>query len=434
MKRQSKFGALAAALLMLAAPLAGCASTAAPSAAANSTGSTGTIELKYWYCYQDMVAKNNKDLTQKFNDTIGKEKGIHVTAEFQGSYSDMNAKLQSAFVGKVEPAVAVMEIGSTVQFAKDGILQPLDGTITQSDIDDFYPGLMENSYVDGKLYAIPYLRSTPILYYNKTMFQKAGLDPEKGPVTWDDLMSMSKAMEKIGAKGYGFVSDEWYSEAFIRSNGGDTTNDKQTEFTFNSPQGVEMQQFFRSGIKDGNFKYYSGANGADSLDTDSVNQKIAMWCGSTGGLANTLQIAKEKGYEIGTAFIPKKTQNKVPTGGANLVMTSRLQGAEKEAAEEFIQFMTSPDSALASHITTGYLPTRKSLATNSTLEKLYQKTPQMKVALDQLQYASGRPMAKGYEEGITHQYLDAMDKIMTTDADIQSTLDEAKKKCDELLK
>ena len=195
-----------------------------------------------------------------------------------------------------------------------------------------------------------------------------------------------------------------------------------------------MQQFFRSGIKDGNFKYYSGANGADSLDTDSVNQKIAMWCGSTGGLANTLQIAKEKGYEIGTAFIPKKTQNKVPTGGANLVMTSRLQGAEKEAAEEFIQFMTSPDSALASHITTGYLPTRKSLANNSTLEKLYQKTPQMKVAFDQLEYASGRPMAKGYEEGITHQYLDAMDKIMTTDADIQSTLDEAKKKCDELLK
>lgn len=434
MKRLSKFGSVVASILMFAVPLVGCNSAASSSNEAGKTGSSNTIELNYWYCYQDTVAKNNKDLTQKFNDSIGKEKGIHVTAEFQGGYSDMNSKLQSAFVGKVEPAVAVMEIGSTVQFAKDGIIQPLDGTIAQSDIDDFYPGLMENSYVDGKLYAVPYLRSTPILYYNKTMFEKAGLDPDKGPETWDELISMSKAMDKIGAKGYGFVSDEWYSEAFIRSDGGDTMDENQTEFTFNSPQGVEMQQFFRSGIENGNFKYYSGANGGDSLNTDSVNQKIAIWCGSTGALTNTLQIAKENGYEIGTAFIPKKTQNKVPTGGANLVITSRLQGEEKAAAEEFIRFMTSTDSALASHITTGYLPTRKSLADNSTLQEMYKDTPQLKVALDQLQYASGRPMAKGYEEGITHAYLDAMDKIMTTDADIQATLDDAKKKCDELLK
>jgi sn-glycerol 3-phosphate transport system substrate-binding protein len=434
MKNQNRLGALAASILMLTASLTGCAAGGAASQASGTGSATGTTELKYWYCYQDTVAKNNKDLTQKFNDTIGKEKGIHVTAEFQGGYSDMNAKLQSAFVGKVEPAVAVMEISSTKQFAKDGIIQPLDGAIPQSDLDDFFPGLLENSYVDKKLYAVPYLRSTPILYYNKTLFKKAGLDPEKAPANWDELVSMSQALAKIGVKGYGFVSDEWYSEAFIRCNGGDTTNAEQTEFTFNSPQGVEMQQFFRDGIKTGNFKYYSGVNGADSLNTDSTNQKIAMWCGSTGGVTNALQIAKEKGYEVGTAFIPKKVENKVPTGGANLVMTSRLQGEQKAAAEEFIRFMTSADSAVSSHITTGYLPTRKSIASDPKLTELYKETPQLKVALDQLQYASGRPMAQGYEEGITTTYLTAMDKIMTTDADIQTTLDAAKKKCDTLLK
>lgn len=433
MKKRSKFGALAMALVMLSVPLAGCSSTSTSTKSA-STASSKDIELKFWYCYQDVIAKSNKDLTQKFNDTIGKQKGIHVTAEFQGGYDNITSKLQSAFVGKKEPAVTVLEISSTLQFAKDGMIQPLDTSLFQKDVSDFYPGLLENCYVDKTLYAIPYLRSTPILYYNKTMFKKAGLNPDKGPATWNELYTDSNAMKKIGAKGYGFVSDEWYSEAFIRCNGGDTMNPAQTEFTFNSQPGIEMQQFFRSGIKNENFKYYSGANGGDSLDTDSANQKIAMWCGSTGGLTNELAIARQKGFEIGTAFIPKKVQYKVPTGGCDLVMTSRLQGAEKTAAETFIQFMTSPDSAVSSTITTGYLPTRKSIASNPKLLALFQSTPQAKVALNQLKYASGRPMAKGYEEGITHAYLDAMDKIMTTNADIKTTLDTAKAKCDPLLK
>lgn len=429
MKKCKKIITLAMTLLMVFIPFIGCYSAKAASSVPSKK-----IELKFWYCYQDVIAQNNKNLTQKFNDTIGKQKGIHVTAEFQGGYDNITSKLQSAFIGKKEPAVSVMEISSTLQFAKDGIIQPLDSSLFAKDVSDFYPGLMENSYVNKQLYAIPYLRSTPILYYNKTMFKKAGLNPEKGPSSWDDLNAMSKAMNKIGAKGYGFVSDEWYSEAFIRCNGGDTTNAAQTQFTFNSPKGIEMQQFFRNGIKNNNFKYYSGANGGDSLDTDSTNQKIAMWCGSTGGLVNTLTIAKQKGYEIGTAFIPKKLQNKVPTGGCNLVMTSRLQGDEKTAAETFIKFMTSPDSTVISHITTGYLPTRKSVTNDPRLVSLYKKTPQLKVALEQLKYASGRPMAKGYEEGITHAYLDAMDKIMTTNDDIKSTLDAAKAKCDLLLK
>lgn len=433
MKKKSKLGAVAMVLLMLSAPLAGCSSTSA-SAQPTSSSPSKNIELKFWYCYQDVIAKDNKDLTQKFNDTIGKEKGIHVTAEFQGGYDNITSKLQSAFVGKKEPAVTVLEIGSTLQFAKDGMIQPLDSALFQKDVSDFYPGLLENCYVDKALYGVPYLRSTPILYYNKTMFKKAGLDPNKGPETWDDLYTASTAMKKIGAKGYGFVSDEWYSEAFIRCNGGDTMNPTQTEFTFNSQQGIEMQQYFRGGIKNENFKYYSGANGGDSLDTDSANQKIAMWCGSTGGLTNELDIAKQKGFEIGTAFIPKKVQHKVPTGGCDLVMTSRLQGAEKTAAETFIQFMTNPDSAVSSTITTGYLPTRKSIANDQRLVALLKSMPQAKVALDQLQYASGRPMAKGYEEGITHAYLDAMDKIMTTNSDIKATLDAAKAKCDPLLK
>ena len=114
-------------------------------------------------------------------------------------------------------------------------------------------------------------------------------------------------------------------------------------------------------------------------------------------------------------------------------MTSRLEGKKKEAAAMLINFMSSKDSAVKNHIKTGYLPTRKSISNDERLVELYEKTPQYKVALDQLQYGSGRPMAQAYTE-MTKTYQEGMDKIMTTDTDIQEALDECAAACDSLLK
>ena len=129
--------------------------------------------------------------------------------------------------------------------------------------------------MDGVLYGVPYLRSTPVLYYNKTLFEKAGLASEKGPSDWKELASMSKQLADIGVSGYGFVSDIWIYEAFLRCNSGDTVNEDWTRAVFNSQQGVEMTQFLRDGLRENNFKYYSGNNASDAIKTDEVNQKVA---------------------------------------------------------------------------------------------------------------------------------------------------------------
>lgn len=423
-----------AAVAALSAATAGCAKTAA-GAPQSGEEAQGPVQLTYWYSWKDKIAENNTERIQEFNDTVGKEKGIVVTAEYQGTYEELHSKLKSAFVAGEEPDVCVMEIASIQTFAEGGIIQPIGEFMDQEDVADFYPGLMENCYVNRTLYGIPYLRSTPVLYYNKTLFEKAGLDPEQGPADWKELAEMSKKLETAGAAGYGFISDVWHYEALIRCNGGDTVNGDWTQATFNSPQGVELAEYLKKGIGDSNFKYYSGAATAagDVLSTDVVNQKTAMWIASTAGLTNNMQLASDNGYEIGTAFIPKNTQNKVPTGGCNLVMTSRLEGREREAAAELIKFMTSKDSAVKNHIKTGYLPTRQSISTDERLLALYKETPQYQVALDQLKYGSGRPMAQGYMES-AKVYTEAMDKIMSSDADIQAVLDQAAEDCNVLLK
>lgn len=388
------------------------------------------IELEFWYSWQDKVAENNQELTEKFNETVGKENNIRITAEYQGSYDELHTKLKSAFIANEQPAISVMEIASIKSFADAGMIEPLENYISDEKEIQFLPGLMDNSYVDGKLYGVPYLRSTPIFYYNKTLFDQAGITG--APTNWEELASTSKQLESIGVKGFGFLNDIWHFEAYTQGNGGNIVNADETEAIFNQAPAVEAVEFLKEGIEKYNFKYYSGNNASDTRTTEIMNQKIGMWVDSTGSLNNTLDIAGQNGYEIGTAFIPCGKEYSVPTGGCNIVMTSKLTDEEKEAAALFINFMTEEEQVVYSHKKTGYLPTTISSTTHPEIEALYESTPQFKVAVDQLQYGHGRPMNKAYGEAY-NVYINALDQIFTTDVKVQDTLDKAAMEATKLL-
>ena len=411
--------------LLSAMTLVGCSSGSPKTTDSNVT------ELKFWYSWQDKVAENNLELTQKFNDTIGKENNIKIVAEYQGTYDDLHAKLQSAFVANEQPAISVMEIASIKTFASSGMLETLDSYISDEKESNFFEGLMENSYMDSKLYGVPYLRSTPIFYYNKTLFEQAGI--EKAPENWDELKEASKKLESIGVKGFGFINDVWHFEALAKGNGGNTVSNDETTAIFNQPEAKAVVDYLKDGIANYNFKYYSGNNASDTLATEQMNQKVGMWIASTGSLNNTLDIASQNGYEVGTAFIPCGKSYSVPTGGCNLVMTSKLTDKQKEAAAMFINFMTDEEQVIYSHQKTGYLPTTKTSVQSPEITALFEKTPQFKVALDQLEYSNGRPMNKGYTEA-SKVYTNALDQIFTTDVDVQSTLDKAASEATTLLK
>ena len=98
-------------------------------AVSSDAGNGDTVELTYWYAWTDKIQENNENLVAKFNETVGAEKGIHVTAEYQGSYADVHQKLQAAYVAGDTPDVTVMEIASIGPFAKNGVIQPLDSYI-----------------------------------------------------------------------------------------------------------------------------------------------------------------------------------------------------------------------------------------------------------------------------------------------------------------
>ncbi|TGU66716.1 extracellular solute-binding protein, partial [Mesorhizobium sp. M00.F.Ca.ET.186.01.1.1] len=112
---------------------------------------------------------------------------------------------------------------------------------SQGDEKKYIPGLMKNSYWKDKLYAVPFNRSTPLLYINRDMLKAAGLDPN-GPKSWDELISYSqKLVKKEGDKvtRYGFSTpvDIWFYEALVFQSGGSILSEDGKELTLNNESG-----------------------------------------------------------------------------------------------------------------------------------------------------------------------------------------------------
>ncbi|TWT25405.1 ABC transporter substrate-binding protein [Planomicrobium sp. CPCC 101110] len=433
MKKLSFLVVMAIALMVLAA----CSSSGESKGneAAPSAGAEGEkVELTYWYAWGDKIGENNENLVKQFNESQDK---IHVTAEFQGTYDELHAKTQAAFAAGNAPEVTQNEIASIGIFAKSGMTQDLTA-LAENDpdinMDDFNQGLMGNSYVEGKLYGLPYLRSTPILYMNTTMAEEVGLDPA-GPKTWEEFQEYAKAFtdEEKGRVGVSMPIDIWFFEAFIAQAGGSTMNEDSTEVTFNSEAGAEAYNLWRDMAKEGTMKLSSGTEAGEKTRQDFVNGHSGMHFASTADLSYLLQLAEEQGFELNTYFWPSGKEAKVPTGGANLVMTSGLEEEKQKAAWEFIKFMTATEQTAYASEFTGYLPSRKSAAESERIQALYEEKPQFKVAVDQLENGVARPMAENYPE-IVQILIDELTRgILDESIPTEEVLDNAAEKSSALL-
>jgi len=410
--------------------------SAAPSTAPATTASESSkekITIKYWYAFGGKIEEAKKHLVEEFNKSQDR---IEVIAEHQGNYEDLHAKVQASFAAGNAPAVSDLEIASTGVFARSGMIQELtalaERDAAEVQIEDFNPGLMGNAYVDGKLYGLPFMRSTPILYKNNTMLKEAGLDPE-GPRNWAELEEYSRVLKEKGKNGLTMPVDIWFYEAFVAQSGGTVLSEDGKTATFNSPEGVEPVAFWERLNDEGLIKIPVGNEGGATADKDWANQLSAFKFGSTAGVTGSLEVANGAGFEMGTSFMPANKSYGVPTGGCQLVMTSKLSDEEKEAAWEFIKFMTTKENTIYQHKHVGYLPTRLSAVETEELQQLYKEVPHFKTAFEQLEFARPRPMENAYPEiaTIIKQAIELaiLDKNVTP----QQALDDAAEKANKLL-
>ena len=130
------------------------------------------------------------------------ETGITVTPTYAGNYGDTLTKASTALRGGKGPQMAVLLAAEMHSLQDSGILTSLDtlGPLDQAWIDGFYPAFLANSRAAGKLWSVPFQRSTAIAYYNKDAFKDAGLDPEAFPTTWAGMQEAGQRLTKKGRR------------------------------------------------------------------------------------------------------------------------------------------------------------------------------------------------------------------------------------------
>lgn len=400
----------------------------------NTTKTGKKVTIKYWYAYGGKVEEAKQHLTKQFNESQDR---YEVIAEHQGGYDDLRAKVQAALAAGNAPAVFDLQISSTSRFARSGMLQELtsfaDRDKDEIKLDDFNPGLMGDARVDDTLYGLPFMRSTPILYKNVTMLKEAGLDPQ-GPKTWDELKQYARVLKEKGKLAMTIPVDIWYYEALVAQSGGQMLAADGKSVAFNTPAGIAPVQFWKEMANEKLFKFPVGDEAESISQKDWANRVTAFLFSTSAGMSTYMEIAKGNGFELDAAFLPANKSYGLTTGGAQLVMTSKLSDEEKEAAWAFIKFMTTKENTIYVHKHLGYLPTRLSAIETEEMREHFKQHPQFKVAVDQLAFAKPRPMANAYPEVVNILRSSIEKAIINPQLAPQDAMNEAAQKANKLLK
>lgn len=385
----------------------------APTVAPATAPPAAKVKLTLWYALSGASGKVFEATVQKFNDT---NPNIQVTAIFQGSYADIAQKLTAAVTAKTLPDVAQM--GGAPTMADSGVIIPIGDLVSKADLDDIYPGFWDYNKMGNKIISMPFNHSVPVLYYNKDLFAAAGLDPNKPPTTWDELVTAAKALTKPGQWGLNTHTDtHWYLSAMIMQNGGKILSDDGKKVVYNSPEGIEALQFWGDLVT----KYkVMPPNQHAQAGADFVSGKLAMIMRSSAALGS---ISAEAKFNVGAAPLPCKKICSEPLGGASILIFKSTPEKQK-AAWEFTQWLTAPQNTVDLFIRLGYLPLRKSVVDNATLKAYIQKSPNAQALVDATKYASAIPLFSelGNSDG---QLRKAIEKVELGAASPKDALDAA---------
>ena len=412
--------------------IVGAAGMAAPARA---------VEISFYY----PVAVNGP-LTQLIEGmTADFEKAnpdITVKPVYAGNYGETLTKSLTANRSGQPPQVAVLVASDMYTLLDEDAIIAVDDLAKTPEqktwLGGFYPAFMMNGKDGGKTYGIPFQRSTQLLYWNKDAFKKAGLDPEKPPANWDELVADGKKLTVKDATGnvaqWGLiipsgVTSHWLYQGLATPNGAKLMNDKGTETYLSTPEAIEALQF----MGDLSHKYNimpSGVLDTGTTPGDFISGRTAMLYHSTGNLTNIKTNAK---FDFGVALLPEKKHRGSPTGGGSLYIFKHSSPEQLAATMKFVVWMTSAEQAARWSIGTGYVAPRPDAWETQAMKDYAKSFPPALVAKEQLQYSVAE-FSTHNGSRTTKALEDAIESVVTGNATADVALKKAQAEATRLLR
>lgn len=380
---------LACALLLAAAASAAGQETSASPAASR------TVTIKFWNYWDGANAKAISSLIDKFNAT---HPGIRVK-NITFPWGDLYTKMQAASAGSGAnlPAVAAGDIAWTAALHRAGKLVDLGpyAKAASLNLKDFYPEILRYSMYKGRLEALPVSTNNLALFYNKDLFQRAGLDPNAPPTTWDQLRGDAIKIAALGKGVQGFEiytqpgeGLTWQLQPYIWQAGGSFLNKTYTQPAFNNAAGRKALSFL-VGLIQNDHVTQAGQWGA--FDKGQAGMRVdGSWMVSV--------YKSQAPFSFGTAMIPIPAGGKHATnmGGEQIFVFKSASKAQRAAAATFALWLASTPVQVQWDQLTSFMPTRASVASSKAIQKWVAGTPQLKAFVKQQQYARARPPIPQY--------------------------------------
>ena len=383
---------------------------------------SGEVNLNVWYAVSGVTGETFAAQVEAY---MAENPNIHIELSYAGSYSDAAEKISANLLTGTAPDVALIAAGPLYTGGRGNYT--IEALIEDPafDKDDIYEGVWDYARFADRICAIPYGISVPVLYYNKLILEKVGIDIDaEAPATWEELYDLAKRAQQSGNINgseafYGFeVSDApWLFKSMLRQNGnGIVSVDGETvEPIYNDEKAFKVATLWQR----------FAADGVMPVGEHSNAEKTFLAGNCAFIVASSIRLARwtdSDVVEYGVLPMPSFEEPSVALGGNVLVTFSEDQ--DKLAASwDLIKYLTNAENHTAFSLATGYLPIHRSALESDAVIAAFEEDPRRETVVHALDNAWSYSHFE--QMGTMDWILGDMLGALESGKDVQSTLDKA---------
>ncbi|MGY6411436.1 MAG: sn-glycerol-3-phosphate ABC transporter substrate-binding protein UgpB [Alkalilacustris sp.] len=416
-----------------------------------SAGAQAQVQIDWWHALGGELGELLEGVAEAFNES---QDEFVVRPSFRGTYTETMTGAIAAFRAGQQPhIVQVFEVGTGTMMAAEGAIVPVYQLMADAGVEfdpSAYLDAVVSYYTDpnGNLLSFPFNSSTPIMYYNKDIFEAAGLDPEQAPRTWAEVEAASLAILESGAAPCGFTTS-WPSwvmlenfMAFHNQPLGTLANGFEgfdTEFVFNTELLAGHWDNLKAWADAGAFRWGGPGPGPDAFPAF-----YAETCGIVfGSSASRAGVLRNADFNVGFGMLPYyddvdgAPQNSI-IGGATLWVLSGHSPEEYEGVARFFEFVSDPEVQAQWHQDTGYLPITQAAWDLTREQGFYDENPGAEISIQQMMLNEPTENSRGLRFGNFVQVRDViseeMEAVMSGRKTGQQAADDAVRRGNQLLR
>jgi sn-glycerol 3-phosphate transport system substrate-binding protein len=383
---------------------------------------SAATDILWWHAMSGELGRQLEKLAADFNAS---QTSYRIVPVYKGSYAETVSAAIFAFRSRSQPAIVqVNEIATATMMAAKGATYPVH-LLMRDEAAPFQPTnylpAVTGYYTDltGNMLSFPFNASTPILYYNKELFRKAGLDPDAALRTWGEVGAAAQRLRVSGAA-CGFTT-HWPSWVNVenfsarhdvpiatKSNG---FGGLDTSLTINNPLVVrhiaQLAEWQKTKVFD-----YSGR--ASAAEPRFQNGECGIFIGSSATRADILKNAR---FDVGFGALPfwgdvqGAPRNSI-IGGATLWVLRDRPREEYKGVARFFAFLSKADVQSAWHEATGYLPLTRAAYELSRERGFYDRNPGSAISVEQMMLTPPTENSRGLRLGSFVLIRDAIEEEM----------------------